>query len=184
MILGAHLYDLARQTPLVAATQLSKRMGCEILLKRDDLQPVFSFKLRGAYNMMRQLEDTRKWKGVIACSAGNHAQGVAMAGAHLSIPCTIVMPRGTPSIKWENVQRLGAKVVFHGANFDEAKAESMRLAEAYGLTMIPPFDHPQVIAGQGTVAVEICSQTDMEKVDAVFCAIGGGGLLSLSLIHI
>ena len=178
MILGAHLYDLARQTPLVAATQLSKRMGCDILLKRDDLQPVFSFKLRGAYNMMRQLEDTRKWKGVIACSAGNHAQGVAMAGAHLSIPCTIVMPRGTPSIKWENVQRLGAKVVFHGSNFDEAKAESMRLAEAYGLTMIPPFDHPQVIAGQGTVAVEICSQTDMEKVDAVFCAIGGGGLLS------
>ena len=135
-------------------------------------------RLRGAYNMMRQLDDQRKWKGVIACSAGNHAQGVAMSGAHLSIPCTIVMPIGTPSIKWENVQRLGAKVLFHGANFDEAKAECARLAEAHGLTVIPPFDHPQVITGQGTVAVEICRQTDMEHVDAVFCAVGGGGLLS------
>lgn len=178
MILGAHLYDLARQTPLQPASKLSRRLGCEILLKREDLQPVYSFKLRGAYNMMRQLDDQRKWKGVIACSAGNHAQGVAMSGAHLSIPCTIVMPIGTPSIKWENVQRLGAKVLFHGANFDEAKAECARLAEAHGLTVIPPFDHPQVITGQGTVAVEICRQTDMEHVDAVFCAVGGGGLLS------
>ena len=156
MMLSTHLYDLARQTPLQPASRLSTRLGCEVLLKREDMQPVFSFKLRGAYNMMRQLDDTRKWKGVIACSAGNHAQGVAMSGAHLSIPCTIVMPRGTPSIKWENVERLGAKVVFHGANFDEAKAESMRLAEAHGLTMIPPFDHPLVIAGQGTIGVEIC----------------------------
>ncbi|KAL4402910.1 threonine deaminase [Malassezia pachydermatis] len=178
MILGAHLYDLVRETSLQTATRLSSRLGCEILLKREDLQPVFSFKLRGAYNMMRQMDESLKWKGVIACSAGNHAQGVALAGAHLSIPCTIVMPRGTPSIKWENVQRLGAKVVFHGANFDEAKKESQRLAKLYGLTMIPPFDHPQVIAGQGTTAVEICNQTDMEKVDAVFCAVGGGGLLS------
>lgn len=178
MMLSTHLYDLARQTPLQPASRLSTRLGCEVLLKREDMQPVFSFKLRGAYNMMRQLDDTRKWKGVIACSAGNHAQGVAMSGAHLSIPCTIVMPRGTPSIKWENVERLGAKVVFHGANFDEAKAESMRLAEAHGLTMIPPFDHPLVIAGQGTIGVEICSQTDMAHVDAVFCAVGGGGLLS------
>lgn len=178
MILGAHLYDLARQTSLTAAMHLSMRIGCEVLLKREDMQPVFSFKLRGAYNMMRQLDETRKWKGVVACSAGNHAQGVALAGANLSIPCTIVMPRGTPRIKWENVQRLGAKVVFHGANFDEAKKESVRLAEAYGLTMVPPFDHPQVIAGQGTIGAEICSQTDMEKVSAVFCAVGGGGLLA------
>ncbi|KAI3623677.1 threonine ammonia-lyase [Malassezia furfur] len=178
MTLGAHLYDLVKQTPLQPATRLSNRLGCEMLLKREDLQPVFSFKLRGAYNMMRQLPDTQKWKGVIACSAGNHAQGVALAGAHLSIPCTIVMPRGTPSIKWENVQRLGAKVVFHGQNFDEAKAECARLAASYGLTIVPPFDHPLVIAGQGTVGVELCSQADFSNVDAVFCAVGGGGLLS------
>lgn len=101
-----------------------------------------------------------------------------MAGAHLSIPCTIVMPRGTPAIKWENVERLGAKVVFHGTNFDEAKAECERLAGSHGLTVIPPFDHPHVIAGQGTLAVEVCNQTDMSKVDAIFCAVGGGGLIS------
>ncbi|WFD04547.1 threonine ammonia-lyase [Malassezia obtusa] len=178
MTLGAQLYDLVKQTPLQPATRLSARLGCDIRLKREDLQPVFSFKLRGAYNMMRQLPDTQKWKGVIACSAGNHAQGVALAGAHLSIPCTIVMPRGTPSIKWENVQRLGAKVVFHGQSFDEAKAECARLAAVHGLTIVPPFDHPQVIAGQGTIGVELCSQADMTHVDAVFCAVGGGGLLS------
>lgn len=178
MTLGAQLYDLVKQTPLQPATRLSARLGCEILLKREDMQPVFSFKLRGAFNMMRQMPESQKWKGVIACSAGNHAQGVALAGAHLSIPCTIVMPRGTPSIKWENVERLGAKVVFHGQNFDEAKAECARLAASYGLTIVPPFDHPQVIAGQGTIGVEICSQTDFTNVDAVFCAVGGGGLLA------
>lgn len=178
MMLSAHLYDLVRETPLQKATRLSSRIGCDVQLKREDLQPVFSFKLRGAYNMMRQMDESLKWKGVIACSAGNHAQGVALAGAHLSIPCTIVMPRGTPSIKWENVQRLGAKVVFHGLNFDEAKQEASRLAEVHGLTIIPPFDHPQVIAGQGTVGVEIGQQADLDQVDAVFCAVGGGGLLS------
>jgi len=176
LILSAHLYDLVKLTPLQPAAQLSLRLGCEVLFKREDLQPVFTFKLRGAYNMMRQLDDERKWKGVVACSAGNHAQGVAMAGAHLSIPCMIVMPRGTPRIKWENVERLGAKVIMHGADFDEAKAECHRLAEAHGLTIIPPFDDPRVIAGQGTLAVEVCNQTDMNKVDAIFCAVGGGGL--------
>ncbi|WFD00873.1 threonine ammonia-lyase [Malassezia yamatoensis] len=178
MTLGAQLYDLVKLTPMQSATRLSTRLGCDILLKREDLQPVFSFKLRGAYNMMRHLPDTQKWKGVIACSAGNHAQGVALAGAHLSIPCTIVMPKATPSIKWENVQRLGAKVVFHGSNFDEAKAECARLAAVHDLKIVPPFDHPLVIAGQGTVGVEMGSQVDFTNVDAVFCCVGGGGLLS------
>ncbi|PKI83398.1 threonine ammonia-lyase [Malassezia vespertilionis] len=178
MVLSAHLYDLAKVTPVQKASHISSRLGCNVMLKREDLQPVFSFKLRGAYNMMRQLEESKKWRGVVACSAGNHAQGVAMAGAHLSIPCTIVMPSGTPQIKWENVKRLGAKVVFYGANFDEAKAECTRLAQAYDLTVIPPFDHPQVIAGQGTIGVEICNQIDLSNVDTIFCAVGGGGLLS------
>lgn len=178
LILSADIYSLVKQTPLALATNLSSRLGCEVLMKREDLQPVFSFKIRGAFNMMRQLTEEQKWKGVIACSAGNHAQGVALSGSHLSIPCTIVMPMGTPSIKTENVKRLGAKVVLHGINFDEAKAECSRLADIHGLKIIPPFDEPRVIAGQGTVAVEICKQTDMSKVDAIFCCVGGGGLLA------
>ncbi|UZJ56600.1 hypothetical protein CBS101457_005920 [Exobasidium rhododendri] len=178
LILSADIYSLVKQTPLTLATNLSSKLGCEVLMKREDLQPVFSFKLRGAFNMMRQLTEEQKWKGVIACSAGNHAQGVALSGSHLSVPCTIVMPMGTPSIKTENVKRLGAKVVLHGINFDEAKAECSRLAEIHGLKIIPPFDEPRIIAGQGTVAVEICKQTDMSKVDAIFCCVGGGGLVS------
>ncbi|KDN48503.1 putative ILV1-anabolic serine and threonine dehydratase precursor [Tilletiaria anomala UBC 951] len=178
MILSADIYSLVKQTPLSPAVNMSTKLGCNILMKREDLQPVFSFKLRGAFNMMRQLSEEQKWKGVIACSAGNHAQGVAMSGAHLSVPCTIVMPVATPTIKTANVARLGAKVVLHGNDFDEAKAECFRLAEQYGLAIIPPFDDPQVIAGQGTVGVEVCRQTDMSKVDAVFCCVGGGGLLA------
>ncbi|KAJ9475226.1 Threonine dehydratase, mitochondrial [Pseudozyma hubeiensis] len=178
LILSADIYSLVHQTPLQPATNLSSKLGCSVLLKREDLQPVFSFKLRGAFNMMQQLDDEQKWKGVIACSAGNHAQGVAMAGAHLKIPCTIVMPKGTPEIKTKNVKRMGAKVVLFGQDFDEAKAECTRLSKAYGLTIIPPFDHPRVIAGQGTIGVEICRQTDMSQVDAVFCCVGGGGLLA------
>ncbi|SJX62168.1 probable ILV1-anabolic serine and threonine dehydratase precursor [Sporisorium reilianum f. sp. reilianum] len=178
LILNADVYDLVKQTPLQPGVNLSAKTGCQVLLKREDLQPVFSFKLRGAFNMMRQLDSEQKWKGVIACSAGNHAQGVAMAGAHLSIPCTIVMPKGTPEIKTANVKRMGAKVVLFGQDFDEAKAECTRLSKAYGLTIIPPFDHPRVIAGQGTIGVEICRQTDMSNVDAIFCCVGGGGLLA------
>ena len=178
LILNADVYDLVKQTPLQPGVNLSAKTGCQVLLKREDLQPVFSFKLRGAFNMMQQLDSEQKWKGVIACSAGNHAQGVAMAGAHLSIPCTIVMPKGTPEIKTANVKRMGAKVVLFGQDFDEAKAECTRLSKAYGLTIIPPFDHPRVIAGQGTIGVEICRQTDMSTVDAIFCCVGGGGLLA------
>ncbi|CDR98734.1 hypothetical protein [Sporisorium scitamineum] len=178
LILNADVYDLVKQTPLQPGVNLSAKTGCQVLLKREDLQPVFSFKLRGAFNMMRQLDSEQKWKGVVACSAGNHAQGVAMAGAHLGIPCTIVMPKGTPEIKTANVKRMGAKVVLFGQDFDEAKAECTRLSKTYGLTIIPPFDHPRVIAGQGTIGVEICRQTDMSNVDAIFCCVGGGGLLA------
>ncbi|PWN21519.1 threonine dehydratase I [Microstroma glucosiphilum] len=178
MCLSADIYSLVKTTPLQRANKLSTKLGCEIFLKREDLQPVFSFKLRGAYNLMRTLEGEQKWKGVIACSAGNHAQGVSLSGLSLSIPCTIVMPLGTPAIKVDSVRALGAKVVLHGQDFDEAKAECSRLAETYGLKVIPPFDDPHVIAGQGTVGVEILRQTSMDDLDGVFCCVGGGGLLA------
>lgn len=178
MCLSADIYDVVKTTPLQKANKLSAKLGCEIFLKREDLQPVFSFKLRGAYNLMRTLEGEQRWKGVIACSAGNHAQGVSLSGLSLSIPCTIVMPLGTPAIKVDSVRALGAKVVLHGQDFDEAKAECSRLAETYGLKVIPPFDDPHVIAGQGTVAVEILRQTTMDDLDGVFCCVGGGGLLA------
>ncbi|CAD6929991.1 unnamed protein product [Tilletia caries] len=157
LILTAQLEPLVRLTPLERATNLSARLGCEVLLKREDLQPFFSFKLRGAFNMMRQLTPEQKWKG---------------------LPCTIVMPTGTPEIKSANVARLGAKVVLFGQDFDAAKAECNRLANAYGLTIVPPFDHPHIIAGQGTIASEISRQLDITSVDAIFCCVGGGGLLA------
>ncbi|GAA5956013.1 hypothetical protein JCM21900_002645 [Sporobolomyces salmonicolor] len=165
-------------TPLTPAVSLSQRLGNQILLKREDLTPVFSFKLRGAYNLMKQLSDEERWRGVIACSAGNHAQGVALSGRELGIACTIVMPLNTPSIKYQNVDRLGAKVVLHGADFDEAQRECARLAKVHGLTIIPPFNDPYVIAGQGTAAVEVLRQTDVSKLDAVFVPVGGGGFLA------
>jgi threonine dehydratase len=164
---------------LTLAVNLSAKLGNEIWLKREDMQPVFSFKVRGAYNLMAHLTEEERWKGVITCSAGNHAQGVALAGYSLKIPCTIVMPLATPSIKWRNVERLGAKVVLHGQDFDEAKVECARLAKAHGLNFIPPYDDPLIIAGQGTVAVELARQMkDFEKLDGVFTSIGGGGLTS------
>jgi threonine dehydratase len=147
------------------------------MLKREDLLPVFSFKLRGAYNKMANLSPEERWKGVIACSAGNHAQGVAFSARKLRIPATITMPVGTPTIKHSNVSRLGGNVVLHGADFDEAKAECNRRAIANGLTNIPPFDDPYVIAGQGTIGAEILRQADLEKLEAIFCCVGGGGLI-------
>lgn len=148
------------------------------MLKREDLLPVFSFKLRGAYNKMANLTDQERWKGVVACSAGNHAQGVAFSARKLKIPATIVMPNGTPAIKYGNVSRLGGSVVLHGADFDEAKAECNRRAEANGLTNIPPFDDPYVIAGQGTIGAELLRQADLSKLEAIFCCVGGGGLIA------
>ena len=178
LILTSRVYDILNETPLTRATNLSSKLGCNIFLKREDLHPVFSFKCRGAYNFMAQLPSSERWRGVITCSAGNHAQGVALAGSHLSIPCTIVMPKNTPSIKWKNVDRLGAKVILHGANFDEAKAECARLTTQLGLTYVPPYDDPFVIAGQGTAGVELTRQIDMSTVDSIICGVGGGGLLS------
>lgn len=166
-----------QETPLTHAVNLSKRLGCEIWLKREDLHPVFSFKIRGAYNMMASLSAEDKARGVVTCSAGNHAQGVALSGKALGIPATVVMPLSTPSIKVNNVRRLGGNVVLHGQDFDAAKAECLRLEKEKGLTFIPPYDDPYVVAGQGTIAMEICRQVaDPDALDGVFGSIGGGGL--------
>ena len=178
LILTSRVYDVIEESPLSHAVSLSHKTGSSVYLKREDLLPVFSFKLRGAYNMIAKLDDTSRGKGVIACSAGNHAQGVAFSAKHLGIPATIVMPVATPSIKYQNVSRLGAQVVLYGEDFDAAKGECSRLSEENGMTNIPPFDHPYVIAGQGTIAMELLRQTNGEKISAVFCAVGGGGLIS------
>lgn len=154
------------------------------MLKREDLQDVFSFKIRGAYNKMAHLGPDERWKGVIACSAGNHAQGVAYSARKLKIPATIVMPSGTPSIKHTNVARLGGQVILHGDDFDAAKAEAQRLEKLHGLTNIPPFDDPYVIAGQGTVGMEILRQTNLQHLEAVFCCVGGGGLIAGTGVYI
>ncbi|KAG5354539.1 Threonine dehydratase [Yarrowia sp. B02] len=177
LILKSRVYDVCKETPVTAAHGLSEKLGCKVLLKREDLQPVFSFKLRGAYNMISQLSDEEKWKGVIACSAGNHAQGVAFSANYLNIPATIVMPLATPSIKHSNVSRLGGKVVLHGDDFDSAKAHCKALCEQHGLTDIPPFDHPHVIAGQGTIGMEILRQAS-DNLKAIFICVGGGGLIA------
>ncbi|KAH6657914.1 threonine dehydratase-like protein [Truncatella angustata] len=178
MILNSRVYEACKRTSLTPATNLSNRLECNVLLKREDEQPVFSFKLRGAYNKMAHLDPEQSWKGVIACSAGNHAQGVAYSARQLKIPATIVMPQGTPSIKHSNVSRLGGTVVLHGADFDAAKEECVRLEKAHGLINIPPFDDPYVIAGQGTIGLELISDTNLAKVDAIFCCVGGGGLIA------
>ena len=178
LILTARVYDVAIETPLQKACNLSDRLSNTVLLKREDLQPVFSFKLRGAYNRMSNLTEAEKEKGVIACSAGNHAQGVALAAKTMGIRATIVMPVATPPIKWKNVERLGAKVVLHGLDFEEAKQECARLCKETGMTNIPPYDDPFVIAGQGTIGVEIFRQYDFRKIDAIFICIGGGGLVA------
>ncbi|GMF72370.1 unnamed protein product [Aspergillus oryzae] len=150
---------------------LSNRLECRVLLKREDLLPVFSFKLRGAYNKMAHLNQEQSWKGVIACSAGETSPKPV-------IPATIVMPSGTPAIKHLNVARLGGSVILHGDDFDAAKAEAHRLEKQHGLTSIPPFDDPYVIAGQGTIGMEILRQANLQKLEAVFCAVGGGGLIA------
>lgn len=178
MIATSKVYDVVERTPLTHAVNLSNRLETTVMLKREDLLPVFSFKLRGAYNKMAHLRPEERWKGVIACSAGNHAQGVAFSARKLRIPATITMPMGTPAIKHQNVSRLGGNVVLHGADFDEAKAECNRRAEANGLTNIPPFDDPYVIAGQGTIGKEILEQADLDKLEAIFCCVGGGGLIA------
>ena len=174
----SRVYDVIEETPLHHAVNLSNRLETRVLLKREDLLPVFSFKLRGAYNKMAHLNHEQRWKGVIACSAGNHAQGVAYSARKLKIPATIVMPSGTPAIKHLNVARLGGSVVLHGNDFDAAKDEAHRLEKQHGLTNIPPFDDPYVIAGQGTIGMELLRQANLDKLEAVFCGVGGGGLIA------
>ncbi|KAJ5509360.1 hypothetical protein N7527_011503 [Penicillium freii] len=178
LILTSRVYDVIEESPLTHAVNLSARLKSRVLLKREDLLPVFSFKLRGAYNKMAHLNNEQRWKGVIACSAGNHAQGVAFSARKLRIPATIVMPSGTPAIKHLNVARLGGSVVLHGMDFDAAKDEAHRLEKQHGLTNIPPFDDPYVIAGQGTIGMELLRQANLDKLEAVFCAVGGGGLIA------
>ncbi|KAF7914007.1 uncharacterized protein EAF01_000413 [Botrytis porri] len=178
LILTSRVYEAVNETPLTPAVNLSNRLECNVLLKREDLQPVFSFKLRGAYNKMAHLDPKVSWKGVVACSAGNHAQGVAYSARKLKMPATIVMPEGTPSIKHLNVTRLGGSVVLHGQDFDAAKEECGRLEKLHGLTNIPPFDDPYVIAGQGTIGMELLRQTNIHKLEAIFCCVGGGGLIA------
>jgi len=176
-ILNARVYDVAIETPMTPAALLSKRLQNQVLLKREDLQPVFSFKLRGAYNKMVNLPADALARGVIAASAGNHAQGVALAARELGSKATIVMPRTTPGIKVEGVRGRGATVVLFGDTYDEACAHANELAQAQGLTFVHPYDDPDVIAGQGTIGMEILHQ-HKGAIDAVFVPVGGGGLLA------
>ena len=176
-ILRARVYDVAIESPLDEAPNLSKRLGNRVLLKREDLQPVFSFKLRGAFNKMVGLSPAVLAKGVIAASAGNHAQGVALAAQKLGCTAVIVMPVTTPEMKVQAVAARGAEVVLHGDTYDDACAEAKRLERERELTFIHPFDDPDVIAGQGTIALEILRQC-AEPPTAIYVAVGGGGLIA------
>ena len=176
-ILTARVYDVAKETPLDPARQLSRRLGNQVLLKREDQQPVFSFKLRGAYNKMAHLSDAQRARGVICASAGNHAQGVALAARRMGCKATIVMPTTTPKVKIDAVQALGGEVVLAGESYTDAYQHAVALQAEQGLTFVHPFDDPDVIAGQGTIAMEILRQ-HQGPIDAVFVAIGGGGLIS------
>jgi threonine dehydratase len=176
-ILRARVYDVAHETPLTHAPQLSSRLDNAVFLKREDLQPVFSFKLRGAYNKLIHLDPEVRARGVIAASAGNHAQGVALGAAKLGVPATIVMPRTTPAIKVRAVRRLGGKAVLHGDSYDEAFAHAMTLVAEKRLTFLHPFDDPDVIAGQGTIGMEILRQHPVPPY-AIFVPVGGGGLIA------
>lgn len=178
LILTSKVYEVCQETSLTPAVNLSNRLECNVLLKREDEQPVFSFKLRGAYNKMAHLKSDESWRGVVCCSAGNHAQGVAYSARRLRIPATIIMPEGTPAIKHLNVSRMGGHVVLHGQDFDAAKEECARREMQDRLINIPPFDDPYVIAGQGTIGMELLRQTNLQKLEAIFCCVGGGGLLA------
>lgn len=174
-ILTARVYDVAEETPLDPLKRLSGRLSRPVLLKREDLQPVFSFKIRGAYNRIAQLTQAELARGVICASAGNHAQGVALAAARRGAAATIVMPTTTPGIKVAAVRALGGQVVLHGDGFDDAYGHARSLEAETGATFIHPFDDPDVIAGQGTVGLEIARQ-HADPIEAVFLPIGGGGL--------
>ena len=176
-ILTSRVYEAAVETPLEESPTLSKAFGNRILLKREDMQPVFSFKLRGAYNKIAHLTEAERQKGVITASAGNHAQGVAFAAGRLGIPATIVMPVTTPAIKVAAVERLGGRIVQHGDNYSEAAERCSELIAETGMTFIHPFDDELVIAGQGTIADEMLRQSS-GRIDVVFVPVGGGGLIA------
>ena len=176
-VLKSRVYDVARETALDAAPRLSERLGNEVLLKREDLQPVFSFKLRGAYNKIAHLSDSERARGVIASSAGNHAQGVAYSARQLGLRSIIVMPQTTPRIKVDAVRSMGAEVVLVGDSYADAQAHCETLVAQTGMTFIHPFDDPLVIAGQGTIGAEILRHSQ-DRLTAVFVPVGGGGLIS------
>jgi len=180
-ILTARVYDVAVESELQPARNLSRRLHNKVLFKREDQQPVFSFKLRGAYNKMAHLSQEQLQRGVICASAGNHAQGVAMSARKLGCRAVIVMPTTTPQVKIDAVQALGGEVVLAGESYSDAYKHSLQLQQEQGLTFVHPFDDPDVIAGQGTIAMEMLSQLQKlgsQRLDAVFVAIGGGGLIS------
>ena len=177
LILTSRVYDVAHETPLEAAPRLSKRLHNKVLLKREDLQPIFSFKIRGAYNHIAHLTHAERAAGVIAASAGNHAQGVAFSARHLGIRALIVMPQTTPEIKVDAVRDMGAEVVLSGDTYADAKAHCDELAASTGLAFVHPFDDPLVIAGQGTIANEILRHR-LGDVSAIFVPVGGGGLIA------
>ncbi|MDO5102818.1 MAG: threonine ammonia-lyase, biosynthetic [Lautropia sp.] len=174
-ILNAHVYEVAEETPLDPLPALSTRLGNRVLLKREDMQPVFSFKVRGAYNKMAQLSEAERARGVIAASAGNHAQGVALSARRLGCRAVIVMPITTPQLKIDAVRARGGEVVLYGESFTDAYQHALALQSSEGLTFVHPFDDPDVIAGQGTIGMELMRQHPA-PVDAIFMAIGGGGL--------
>ena len=180
-ILTARVYDVAVESDLQPATALSRRLHNTVLLKREDQQPVFSFKLRGAYNKIAHLTKEQLAKGVICASAGNHAQGVALSARKLGIRAVIVMPTTTPQVKIDAVKGFGGEVVLHGDSYSDAYTHALTLQKKQGLTFVHPFDDPDVIAGQGTIAMEMLRQLQSlgtDRLDAVFVAIGGGGLIS------
>ncbi len=175
-ILTANVYDVAVESPLEEAPLLCERLGSRVLLKREDLQPVFSFKLRGAYNKMSRLSSAELRRGVVAASAGNHAQGVALAAERLGVAATIVVPRTTPQIKVDAIRKRGASVTLEGDTYDDAYSEALRIAKRRRLTLVHPYDDPDVIAGQGTIALEILHQC-RDPIDTIFVPVGGGGLI-------
>jgi threonine dehydratase len=177
-ILKAKVYDVAVETALEPAPRLSRRLNNRVLFKREDLQPVFSFKIRGAYNKIAQLSAISAQRGVICASAGNHAQGVALAARTRGIPAVVVMPLTTPEIKLLAVADFGAEIILHGDDYDQAYEHATELARQRGLVFVHPFDDPDVIAGQGTIAMEILRQHHGDEIDAIFVPIGGGGLIS------
>ena len=180
---AAAVYDVAVETPLELATNLSGRIGNRIWLKREDKQPVFSFKLRGAYNKLARLPDDTLANGVICSSAGNHAQGVSLAARHRGVRAVIVMPRTTPTIKVDAVRALGGEVILHGDAYDDAYAHARALERQQNLLFVHPFDDPDVIAGQGTIGKEILDQA-VEPIDAVFVPVGGGGLIAGIAVYV